>query len=138
MHKKDHCENRTFLFMSLSLLLLIFSFSCQQKAYTTSQKSEELNLEGLLKNKNGIRSPDGKYLVLIQELNETNISSLSIVSLVDSTIVFRENNYYDYANWISEKVVRVYTKPEIVKSDSASSNYFDYDVEKKKKLISNF
>lgn len=124
--------------MSLSLLLLIFSFSCQQKSYTTSQQSEELDLEGLLKNKNGIRSPNGKYLVLIQELKETNISSLSIVSLVDSTLVFSENNYYDHANWISEKVVRVYTKPEIVKSGSASNNYFDYDVEKKKKLISNF
>lgn len=124
--------------MSLSLLLLVFGFSCRQKSYTTNQQSEELNLEGFSNNKNGIRSPDGKYLVLIQELNETNISSLCIVSLVDSTIVYRENNYYDYASWISEKVVRVYTKPEIVKSDSASNNYFDYDVEKKKKLISNF
>lgn len=124
--------------MSLSLLLLVFGFSCRQKSYTTNQQSEELNLQGLLNNKYGIRSLDGKYLVLIQELNETNISSLSIVSLLDSTIIYRENNYYDYANWISEKVVRIYTKPEIVKSDSSSNNYFDYDVEKRKKLTSNF
>lgn len=120
------------------LLLLLLDFGCQQKSYTTSQELEELDLEGLLNSKNGIRSPGEKYLVLIQELNETNISSLTVVSLLDSTIVYREKNYYDYANWISDKVVRIYTKPEIVKFDSANSNFFDYDVEKRKKLISNF
>ena len=118
-------KNRISFFIIFCVLHTING--CQQKSIIKGQ--EKLNsLDVTISDTNLIKSPREDYAFLVTDENKKDISTVIIVDLKDSTIIYRKNLYLDYACWISEQTLRIYERPEMVRKDITQHHFFDYDV----------
>lgn len=116
---------------SISFFIIFCVFhtinSCQQKAIVNDQG--KLNsFDEILNDIELIKSPKKDYAFLVTDENKKDLSSVVILNLEDSTIIYRKNLYLDSACWINDRTVRIYIRPEMVRKDIAQNHFIDYDV----------
>jgi len=113
------------------LCVLHMSNGCQRK--TVGNGQEMMNyLDEVLESSNLIKSPKEDYAFLVTDENKKDLSTVIIFNLKDSSLVVKKNLYVDSASWINDHVVRIFTKPEMVRTDKTENQFFDYHVEREK------